>query len=191
MVGLHHNKLLKKDCMKSTTLHQFKKLERQLDHLLHLLHEQPQSALIFTPGPGKWSALQVLEHLLLTERATFQYLKKKAGQGIDQLPGGWIKSKLRGLVLLVFLRLPFKIKAPGIVDITHQSQSLQELEAAFRILRTEMNQFLEQLPNAGFRVHLFKHPLVGRLRLTETFLFLSAHFERHHQQIVRALKAHK
>ncbi len=176
--------------MKNSTRHQYEKLERQLEETLRLLRQQPQDALTYIPAPGKWSALQVLEHLLRTEQVTLQYLKKKAAQGMDQLPGGSIKSKLRSTALLIFLRLPIKIKAPAIVEVTNQTQTLSDLETAFRTLRAEMQQFLEQLPNEGFRVQLFRHPLVGRLRLRETFLFLSAHFGRHHKQIINTLKIH-
>lgn len=174
--------------MKNSTRRQFERLEHQLEETLRLLRQQPQDVLTYIPAPGKWSVLQVLEHLLRTEQVTLQYLKKKAALGMDQLPGGSIKSKLRSTALLIFLRLPFKIKAPGIVDVINQPQTLSELEAAFKTLRAEMHQFLEQLPNEGFHVQLFKHPLFGRLRLRETFLFLSAHFSRHHKQIINTLK---
>src|SRR5919112_1928004 len=80
----------------------FEQLERATNQLLaqvELLGEQAS----ISPGPGQWSAVQVVHHLLVSETGINQYIDKKLAQTEDLEEGG-MGGILRATLLRVLLR---------------------------------------------------------------------------------------
>jgi uncharacterized damage-inducible protein DinB len=175
--------------MKKNTLDAFEQLEQQLNRLLLQLEAHPAGRLSKQPSPGQWSALQVLEHLLMVEKVALAYILKKGSGGYEGMPRqGWRSMLLLG-VLRLYLLLPIKVKAPKVVDVPLRDTmpDLADLVREYRQTRASFREFLQNVPAEAFEVNIFRHPLGGRLRIKETLGFLSAHFDRHRSQIQRVL----
>jgi uncharacterized damage-inducible protein DinB len=175
--------------MKKNTLDVFEQLEQQLDRTLLQLETYPAGRLSQQPSPGQWSALQVLEHLLIVEKVALAYILKKSASGYKGMPRQGGLSMLLLVALRLYLILPIKVKAPKVVDVpTRDSMpELADLARDYRQTRATFREFLQNAPEEAFEVNIFKHPLVGRLRIKETLGFFSAHFDRHRAQMQRAL----
>jgi uncharacterized damage-inducible protein DinB len=177
--------------MKKNTLDAFEQVEQQLNRLLLHLEAYPEGRLSRQPSPEQWSVLQVVEHLLRVEKVALGYILKKSSGGYSSMPRqGWLSILLLA-TLRLYLVLPIKVKAPKAVDVPLQDPmpDLAELAREYRQTRASFREFLQNAPEEAFEVNIFRHPLVGRLRLRETLGFLSAHFERHRSQIQRLLSA--
>ena len=175
--------------MKKNTLDVFEQLDQQLDRTLLQLETYPAGRLSQQPSPGQWSALQVLEHLMIVEKISLAYLLKKSAGGYQGMPRQGGLSMLLLLALRLYLVLPIKVKAPRAVDVPmlDSMPGLDELAQEYRQTRASFREFLQNAPEEAFEVNIFRHPLVGRLRIKETLGFFSAHFDRHRAQMQRAL----
>ena len=82
----------------------FEQLERATEHLIasaEALGPDQTKA----PATGKWSAVQVVHHLLFIESNIIQYIQKKM-QSEEALPKVGLFTRLRARFVRLFLRLP-------------------------------------------------------------------------------------
>ena len=140
------------------------------------------------PTPDKWSALMVMHHVMIAEKRSLVYLKKKLSYNPELRRAG-LGDRFRSLVLTIFLKLPFKFKAPDGVgdDMLPVRTTLAETVEEWRKIRRELWDFLEELPEELWQKSVFKHALAGRMSLEGMLLFFRTHFDRHHKQIERTL----
>ncbi len=160
----------------------------------------PPELLAATPAPGQWSAAQCLEHLNFYSRYYLPAIEKAIREAKQKgsrpsagftpgwlgdfftklmrpLPGGQLKSKMKAPKNAV----PSVAPDPRAVlaeFIDHQETMLKLLTAA-----AEVN--IERL-----RIPISIAPWL-RLKLGDTFLFVTVHVERHVLQAERALEASK
>ncbi len=169
----------------------FDRLDQHLESLFVELAKVPEPVLEKQPGPGQWSALQTMFHLAEAERYSHQYLQKKLQPGV-QLPAGGLGAAFRSSLLSLYLSLPFKFKSPAAVDAlkTPVGQlAFQETVDRWRKQRQQLRQFLEGLPPEVFEKAAYRHPFAGRLTLGGMLKFFDTHFQRHREQIRRAIAA--
>lgn len=146
----------------------------------HVLNQQPSSE--------KWSTLQILTHLYISEKLSLAYIKKKS-LGINNLGNAGIVQSLLMIVLKISQRLPFKFKAPKVVvENTLETMPLEELRERWSLLRLELKALLENLPPAHIHKLVYKHPVAGRLSLPQAIVFFAEHIHHHVPQIKRILK---
>ena len=168
----------------------FNKIDRELLQLVDQLKAYDDEALNKKPGPGKWSVLQVMHHLVLAESAAFRYLRKKM-QHDPRFKRAGFPSWLRSITLQLGFLLPIKFKAPDAVgdkkipDIS----SLEEISEKWLKLRSELRIYSEQLPVEFYSKAIYKHPIGGRMSLFGMLGFFGGHFRRHRQQIHKCLKS--
>lgn len=156
--------------------------------LLDEIQAYNNDALNKRPESGGWSALQVMEHLVLSETLSLQYIRKKIGFGGAFEKRG-ISSAWRRFLLWGYLSTPIKFKAPVMVaeDNLPQHSSLADVRLRWESLRSQWTQFLEKLPSELLDKAIYKHPVAGRLGWPETIAFFNIHFNRHRKQIRRTL----
>jgi hypothetical protein len=143
------------------------------------LHEQPN---------GQWSAIQNINHLILSELGTLMYLKKKI-QGADSLKNSGIKNWFAYQLVWLYTYLPLKVKAPKGLDNPSNEESLEEVTAKWDKARASWKEFVSQLPEKQLELAIFKHPLLSpRLNIYQALGFCEAHFLRHKRQIHRTLR---
>lgn len=173
--------------MSTTLINQFITLEGEraklMNQLVQLSDEQANKSPV-----GKWSILEILMHIITSEKMSLGYMKKKS-LAIDVLDDSGIIESLKVVLLKISQRIPFKYKAPKIVvDKTPKKQSLDEVSNEWNSLRGDMKTFVESIDERYVRKKIYRHPVAGRLDASQALVFLSEHFHHHLPQINRLLK---
>ncbi len=176
--------------MPSSVRRRWVRMDRELNTLLDRLQGHDSHILNGQPEAGKWSALQVLHHLLRSEQLALAYLRKKLSGDTDTLPPATLEHRLRSFALTWWLRTPLKVKAPAAVSGEHlpDHSDLAELRQTWHLLRSDFQAFLEEQPKAVFGKAVFRHPFAGRLTLPGMQTFMHEHFRRHRRQALRTVK---
>lgn len=176
-----------------------------MNHRLHLRFEQlerttnqllAQAEALGTrastpPGPGQWSAAQVVQHLLVAETGISQYLDKKLAQTEELEKSGW-GAFFRSQLLRVLLRVPFlrfaappKLKALTPTEVAPLAELRTEWEGVRRRLERTLNEYPSPLLNRA----IFKHPRSGMLTIYQTLDFMVDHVLHHQGQLNRITRA--
>lgn len=165
------------------------RIDHKLDQLISDLEQRPAEELGKEPHPGAWSPLQVLYHLMLSEKLSLGYIQKKLSYDPELPKIDW-KARMRSRVLDTYLRGPLKRKAPDQVNETNfpDDLSLAQIAGEWRTFRQGMRSYFEGLEPELFSRQVYKHPFAGRMSLSAMLSFFDSHFDRHHKQIQRALK---
>jgi uncharacterized damage-inducible protein DinB len=168
----------------------FEQLERATNQLLaqvELLGERASTS----PGPGQWSAVQVVHHLLVAETGIIQYLEKKLAQ-TEELEEAGLGSFFRSRLLRVLLRLPFlRFAAPSKLKALtpDKVQSLSELRTEWESVRRRLERTLNEYPSKLLNRAIFKHPRSGMLTIYQTLDFMVDHVLHHQRQLSRIAHA--
>ena len=139
-----------------------------------------------SPSPGKWSAAEVLSHVITAERLSLVYLQKKI-QAIDQVPrsGWWEEVKI--FVLALSQRIPgIKYKAPKkVVENTTVLRSLREVETEWAQVRKDLRTLLDRIPNHQVDRMIYRHVVAGYLNTRHALIFFREHLIHHLPQLKR------
>jgi hypothetical protein len=165
----------------------FERLEASRAQVLAELAGLDTAALNSSPSPGRWSALQVLHHVVTVEALTVSYVRKKA-QGGGSLPRAGLVSRLRLLALRVALASPFRIRAPAVTASVPATSELPAVEARWAEARRELSALLDTFPAEAAGRTVFRHPLVGLMGLEDTLGMLQAHLDHHARQVAAAVR---
>ncbi|AEE47947.1 DinB family protein [Haliscomenobacter hydrossis] len=174
--------------MTPKVLAQLDQLDADLAQLLDRLMQEPHSVLAHKLSPERWSAYEVLQHLMLSEAGSLRYLKKKS-QGLSQMKKAGYRAALRSWLVTVTLKSPLKFKTPkgtG-VEVFSPVESFALLSGQWQKQREEMRQFLSELPLEIFEKEAYRHPRGGMLTIGGMLQFFKVHFERHSLQIARTI----
>lgn len=161
------------------------------------LLQYPGSVLSAPPAPGKWSAIQVIEHLNSYNR----YYLHHIGQSLDASHPAPAASFSQGLLGGYFTRMMYsQVKSGG--QITNKMQAPKDHTPVANLnVQAVLDEFaagqlkLQQLLGTARRYDLgsVKVPIsiskFIKLKLGDTFGFLVAHQVRHFQQIENTLNA--
>ncbi|MBK8506708.1 MAG: DinB family protein [Saprospiraceae bacterium] len=140
------------------------------------------------PRSDVWSVNQVLTHLVLSERLSMQYVRKKLSFK-PTLKRSYFVSQTRFLLLRISLALPLKFRAPKAVrsDDRLESYSLSDLRIKWLADRDDLGAYLLNLNEELLDLQVYKHPFAGRLSLLQMIDFFINHLSRHEGQIDRRL----
>ncbi|HUO85721.1 MAG TPA: DinB family protein [Thermoanaerobaculia bacterium] len=164
----------------------FERLEAGRLDLIRALREADPPALVSSPEADRWSALQIVAHLISAEKQSLGYLQKKMSDPVA-LPEAGMGATFRSLVLALALVSPLKFKAPKGVDKIPPHQDLDDLVGRWDAIRAEWRVRIEDFPPELERKAVFRHPRAGRLTLAQTLGFLDGHVQHHRRQITRLL----
>ena len=166
----------------------YDELEHQRVELLDRVKNLPVEKFNYKPSEERWSISQILTHILVAERLSVGYMKKKA-LGIDQLKNSGISAGFRLQILIISQRIPnLKFKVPGVVLAnTPQAYSIAELETHWQNHRQDLKVFLGTIENKNAKKVLYKHPVAGRLDARQAMVFFREHIIHHLPQIKRLL----
>ncbi|RMG68564.1 MAG: DinB family protein [Calditrichaeota bacterium] len=169
-------------------------LQSRWDRLENLRHEMEgvlqnwsPEQLHFRPAPDKWSALQVLEHIVLSEFYTHRYMEKKR-QASPDLRAPWYSGLLTGLLKL-WLASPLKAQIPSQAVAPGRFDNLDQILEHWQGVRANLQQVLETFTPAQRRFPAYKHPFVGYQTPAQTLDFLYGHCRRHWRQILQRRQA--
>jgi hypothetical protein len=164
-------------------------LERSRRRALRLVSDVDPAALGRAPGPGRWSALQVLHHVVTVEALTVGYVRKKmqAGEGLSR---AGIGSRLRLLAVQAALASPLRVRAPEVAADVPATVDPDEVRARWETVRGELAALVESFPPGLLDRLVFRHPFAGRMTLAHALGTLQAHLDHHIPQVERALGPH-
>jgi hypothetical protein len=140
-----------------------------------------ENQLNFKPAPDKWSIAEVAEHIALAEGFIFQVV-----QGALQSSAQDPLADARKLDEKILTKVPertVKFNAPEPLQPHHEYKTLAEAVAAFNSARDSHIDYVRTTQDP-LREHFFKHPALGELDAYQWILLISAHTERHVNQIL-------
>lgn len=152
-------------------------LESGRKALLDVLSGITEKAAVRTPSPGKWSVLECVEHLAISEDYLFSQI------AASRYSGAAVASKDReGLILSRGLDRTRPVPSPEVGRPTGRFSTLREAVRHFTATRERTIQFVE---NCGedLRSRLTSHPIVGPVNCHETLLMIAVHLHRHLKQV--------
>ncbi len=176
--------------MRAALQRQLQELNVQLDALFKELNQYSYEQLNQQPALTAWSATQVLNHLLLSEKYSQQYCEKKLSFE-PQLAKAGIADNFRTFLVSFYFKLPMKVEAPKYIntDALPKETKLDDLKKHYREQREELAGFLLNLDQQYLDKAVYKHPFAGRLSISGMLRFFEVHFAHHRKQIYRALQA--
>jgi len=135
------------------------------------------------PEPSRWSVLDCVEHLALTERGLAG--RVMAAQPAEPLP----PDPAREAHATAVVRRSLRVEAPPHVQPTGRFATLAHALEAFDAARRDTIAFV--LDHHGDLIRrTIRHPLFGPLNGEEALLVLCGHIRRHADQICEIRAAH-
>lgn len=165
----------------------FDQLENQRKQLFQLLSGYNADQLHQAEKQGAWSVIQVINHLLASEKGTELYIRKKT-QKPELIPNTSLIAPIKILALRGAFSMRLKFKAPKQLGVVSNEDTLEDLEALWNKSRSSFHQLMEELPVEIQQKALFRHPIVGRINMNQTLEFFDFHYRHHLKQIHRILK---
>lgn len=168
----------------------FNRMEMDFENLFKFVSQFSNEELNTRPEPKAWSALQVMHHLILSERGSLDYVKKKVYFGSNTLKKASAASRLRAMMLVTSLKQPIKLSAPSEASeaFLPELTTLQETEQLWRTTRREVRDFLAQQTDDILNSDCFKHPITGKMNAWGMLDFFEVHFKRHFKQIKTTIR---
>ncbi|WP_270087990.1 DinB family protein [Sphingobacterium sp. SYP-B4668] len=160
-------------------------LLRYFDHTTQLLKDNvtglSEAQLQFSPGDGKWSISQCLEHIILSEKMLFEMAKKELAKPAQPERKAEVKVTDENLINMMTDRSQ-KFQAPKELQPAGQYKNstvaINDLIAARQpVLVYIQNANLDDLRN-----HISEYP-TGIVDGYQNLLFIAAHCARHTKQI--------
>ena len=157
-------------------LHSTRKLF--LDSIANLTPEQWN----FKPAPDRWSIAECAEHITVSEGVIWDGIQKMLnGPAASPEMLAQTKGKDEKVVELVPDRSS-KFKAPEALVPQHRWRTPEEVAAHFKQLRDAHIAWVDTT-EADLRDHAAPHPAMGPLDAYQWVLLMSAHTQRHVEQI--------
>ncbi len=166
---------------------QFLVLEKKREALMQRLEKLNNEQLNQPEAEGKWSLMQVCEHLMLGEKASIDYIEKKLTYP-KNIPANTIFTKIRYFVFKAIIASPLKFKAPPIAQQFADYSDFAELRQRWQDNRQALRSTINRIPDNLIRRNIYKHPAAGKLSIYQCLDFHNTHFNHHMYQIERILK---
>ena len=148
--------------------------------LLDELEALDSAKLVAKPLAGKWSILEIIEHLVLAERAVLQGLPDQPRLGERRL-----KHRFRYLIVMFVLRYGIPVEVPSPAMVPRGARSLPELRRLWDENQEWLRAYISGLDRQGFCRAVFEHPFAGPLSVEQAVHMDQAHLDTHIRQIRR------
>lgn len=137
----------------------------------------------FKPAPDRWSVAEVAEHITVSEQVISDLVKQR----IMLTPAATAeqRDKAKGKDEVVLAKIPDrsqKFQAPEFLKPTGRFKSQSEVATEFEKRRSGNISYLQTTQDA-LHDHVMDHPAAGPLDAYAWMLLVSAHSERHTEQI--------
>jgi DinB superfamily len=152
-------------------------LEHSQQVLLDALRGVSESVARRNPAPDRWSVLQCVEHLAVSEDYLFERIVAAHGSDtpmVDEQREARIVS--RGLDRTI------KVPSPEVGKPTGRFSTLAEAIRCFRASRERTLEFVQN-SDEDLRAKLTSHPMIGVVNCYETLLMMAVHPRRHAMQL--------
>lgn len=150
--------------------------------LLDELDSWPLESLQARAQPGRWSALETVEHLILAERVILQGLPDPSL--LVARPRGLKHRCIYGLVLFI-LKSGIPVKVPSRRMLPTGKASLGELRGQWDEHLSWLRAYVAGLDPAALLPAVFLHPVAGPITLAQALRLDHLHLDTHCRQIQR------
>lgn len=164
-------------------LRRLERVDRIRSDLLAELDELDAAVLASHPVPGKWSVLEIIEHLVLAEDAVLRRLESSERPEARRT----LRDRIAYQVVMLILRFDIPVKVPSKAMVPQGERDFPTLRAEWdenhRALR-ERFAALDALDRT-----LAVHPIAGPMDAARTVAMLDVHTRRHIRQIRGRIEA--
>lgn len=174
--------------MKEKTLNTFTHLETQREKLVNSYNNLSEKQLQFKPESDHWNLLQVMRHLITSEKQSLIYIQRKITRH-EEAPKAGVDSYLRHIILKLALVLPIKFKAPKIAEVKEDFPNFEEMKLEWDSIRSDLKDLIESSNDAILAKAIYRHPRAGMLNIKQAVEFLETHIN-HHQKQIQRIKNH-
>jgi hypothetical protein len=152
----------------------------QRNALLDEMETLEPGKLLARPRAGKWSILEIVEHLVLAERVVFQGLPEPSQLKIREPRP---KDRVRYHVVMFVLRtgIPVGVVSPAMLP--EGGRDLAALRRLWDENQAWLRAYVESLGAKGIHRPALKHPVAGPLTLRQAIVMSRVHLDRHIRQI--------
>lgn len=159
------------------------RLQREKAALLDELRGWPPDRLALRPAEGSWSALEVLDHLVLTEREITAAVRAGAGQ--PKKIG--VRDRLGFLMVERVFLTERRVKVPKAVTTVLPGKDLElaRISERWDADRGELAHVLEGCSRLTAQDGVFRHPVAGMMTIGQVLRFFSVHIVHHRFQLAR------
>lgn len=160
---------------------EMKKYINDIDHNTEKLIETVKGCSIEdlnTKFNDKWSILEVLEHIYITDKVIYSIVSKPSDKEskTKEIIG------LNKLEIILLGQINEKLQSPDLLRPKGYFQNLVDFNSAFRTLRSSIkNDLMTTKIKVDNRTH--NHFLLGEMTITDWLNFLLLHTERHLKQL--------
>lgn len=152
--------------------------------LLEEMEHVDPGTLAARPIAGKWSILEIIEHLVLAERAVFRQLPDplrlvEARRGVGH--------RVRYLLVMLVLKSGIRVRVPSPTMVPRGDRNLAELRRLWDENQDWVQSCIVRLGPDVARRAVCDHPTAGPLTVEQAILMGQVHVDGHVRQI-RALQ---
>ena len=150
--------------------------------LLDELETLDPAVLTTRPQADKWSILEIIEHLVVAERAVLSGLFESSRQRQSQRS---LKNHLMYIAVMAVLKLPFPVKVPAPSMLPQGNKNLDDLRKMWDENLKSLQSYLSKLDQQSIQEDVFRHPIAGPMTVSQAVHMDFYHFDRHLRQIRR------
>ena len=168
----------------------WQRLVQRRDALLAELAQWSPEELRARPAAGAWCALEVVDHLVRSDREVLRMAEAARGKQRAMRP----KDRVRAWMVLGVMWLPTRVAMPKPVESAVKPQTTEDLpalRAEWERVDAELHDYISGLSDAERRLGVARHPVSGWLDARAGVRFLQSHLVHHGYQIQRIRKAVK
>jgi hypothetical protein len=149
--------------------------------LLDEMEALEPAKLLARPLPGKWTILEIVEHLVIAERVVFQDLPEPSRLKARKPR---LAQRVRYLIVMFVLRtgIPVGVVSPAMIPV---GRDLAELRRLWDENKTWLLACIESLGPEGIHRAVLRHPVAGPITIRQAAIMSRVHLERHIRQIRR------
>ena len=168
--------------MISNIQEKFDSMASKYNALLQNLDALSPDKLYFKAGPDRWSIVEVIEHLVLTEDDIVKQISTQ-GSSFDSEKRSPDKFK----TVVKVMERDIEVDVPDEILEPHGQLTLEEHLSRWDRLREKLHTFLTGIDSENMENLVYRHPFAGPLDISETLHFIEVHFDNHMRHIERIL----
>ena len=138
--------------------------------------------LVAKPLPGKWSVIEIVEHLVRADRDVLQDLPSPADL-VDRRRG--LKDRVRYPLVMFVLACHIPAKVPSPRMLPQGGAALPDLRRQWEEMHQWLRSYAEGLDRHALTRAVFAHPIAGPLTLEQALHMGGLHLATHSRQIRR------
>ncbi len=150
--------------------------------LLDEMEALDPAKLVAKPLAGKWSILEIIEHLVLAERVVFQGLPEPSRLSQRERR---LKHRFSYLIVMFVLRYGIHVQVPSPAMVPQGDRSLDELRRLWDENQRWLGAYIGRSNHTGLRRPVFGHPVAGPLSVEQAVHMDQVHLDTHLRQIRR------